>query len=116
MAILHHVGGEAGAPANLHTILDMSFRFDTVIGLTDRSQGATVSIAAVALGASIVAKPFALDGESVPKGALTAPAFAEMTAAGKRAWQSLGLITYGLSDAEKATRAQRAGDGQLLAG
>jgi N-acetylneuraminate synthase len=116
MAILHHVGGEAGGSANLHTILDMSFRFDTAIGLTDRSKGTTAAIAAVALGASIVAKPLSLESENAPKGALGAEEFAELTVAGKTAWKSLGLITYGLSDAEKATRAQRAGDGQLLAG
>jgi N-acetylneuraminate synthase len=116
MAILHHVGGEAGISANLHTLLDMSFRFDTVIGVADRSPGATVAVAAVALGASIVAKPFALEAESVARGALTPPEFSELTAACKAAWQALGLITYGLSDAEKATRAKRMGSGNLMAG
>jgi N-acetylneuraminate synthase len=112
MAILHHVGGEAASSANLHTLLDMSFRFDAVIGVADRSPGMAVAITAVALGASIVAKPFALEG----KGALTPPEFTELTAVGKAAWQALGLITYGLSDAEKATRAQRMGSGSLMAG
>ena len=42
--------------ANLRTLLDMSERFDVLVGLSDHTMGMVVSMAAVALGAVLVEK------------------------------------------------------------
>lgn len=47
--------------ANLATINDISKQFKVISGLSDHTLGTTVSIAAVALGASVIEKHFTLD-------------------------------------------------------
>lgn len=47
--------------ANLHTIPNMAETFDCKVGISDHSMGHAVSIAAVALGATVVEKHFILD-------------------------------------------------------
>ena len=107
LAVVHHVGTDASveANANLHTLLDMSFRFDSVIGLADGSAGTAIAIAGVALGATIICKPLA-----------EAAAYRSFVQDCRKAWQALGLITYALSDSERVTRARRSQPSDALAG
>ena len=107
LAVMHYVGADAAAAANanLHTLLDMSFRFDSVIGLADRSAGVAIAIAGVALGATVICKPLAdIEG------------YRRFIQECRKAWQALGLITYTLSDGERVTRARRAQTSDALAG
>ena len=107
LGVMHYVGADASAEsnANLHTLLDMSFRFDSVIGLVDRSAGPAIAVAGVALGATIVCKPLVEAGD-----------YSSFVEDCRKAWQALGLITYTLTDGERVTRARRAQPSDALAG
>ena len=58
VALLHCVSSYPSSPEemNLKTIPDMAKKFKTVVGLSDHTLGTTVSIGAVAMGASIIEK------------------------------------------------------------
>lgn len=106
LAILHCVSGYP-APAkdyNLRTIPDMVKRFGLVTGLSDHTLGNSTSIAAIALGASIIEKHFTLDRNgggpddifSLEPDELEALCKGSMTA-----WQALGEIDYGQKSSEQ---------------
>ena len=48
------------ADANVRTVADMAQRFDSPIGLSDHTHGTVASVAAIAMGASVIEKHFTL--------------------------------------------------------
>jgi pseudaminic acid synthase len=89
---------------NLHTIPDMRKRYNCQIGLSDHTMGIGVSIAAVALGASIIEKHFTLqraDGGVDATFSLEPDELKSLVVESERAFLSLGSINYELSEKEK---------------
>jgi len=85
------------ADANLLTIPDMRQRFGVKVGLSDHTEGATVPMAAVALGAEVIEKHFILDrsiGGPDSAFSMEAPAFREMVDAIRRVEAALGTVSY----------------------
>lgn len=95
---------------NLRTLGDLEQRFDCPVGLSDHSLAAAVSVAAVALGASIVEKHLTLArSQPGPDSAFSLePAeFQAMVAAVRAAERALGAVHYGATPHEAAARALR---------
>ncbi len=92
------------ANSNLATIPHMRELFGTEIGLSDHTMGVGVSVAAVALGATVIEKHFTT---SRAEGGVDAAFSMEpqelktLVEETERAWQSLGQIQYGPTEAEK---------------
>ncbi len=92
---------------NLRTIPDMEVRFNTLVGLSDHTQGISVPVAAVALGAVVVEKHFILDRSlnSPDKTfSLEPQEFKAMVKAIREAEKSLGTVTYELTERQKKSR------------
>ena len=93
-------------PENTHlnTIPHLRELFGTEVGLSDHTHGVGASVAAVALGATVIEKHFTLDRAEGGVDAAFSMEPAEMAALvaeTERAWQALGGIQYGPTDAEK---------------
>lgn len=92
------------ANSNLATIPHMRELFGTEIGLSDHTMGVGVSVAAVVLGATVIEKHFTT---SRAEGGVDAAFSMEpqelktLVEETERAWQSLGQIQYGPTEAEK---------------
>lgn len=83
--------------ANLMTILDMKQRFGVKVGLSDHSEGSTVPMAAVALGAEVVEKHFIIDrsiGGPDSAFSMNAEEFAQMVNNVRQVEKSLGTVYY----------------------
>lgn len=83
--------------ANLMTILDMKQRFGVKVGLSDHSEGSTVPMAAVALGAEVVEKHFIIDrsiGGPDSAFSMNAEEFAKMVNNVRQVEKALGAIYY----------------------
>jgi len=91
---------------NVRTIPHLRELFGCEVGLSDHTMGCGASIAAVALGATVIEKHFTLaraDG-GVDSAFSMEPHEMEMLVVETgRAWQSLGKIAYGASQAEQAS-------------
>lgn len=90
--------------SNLVTIPDMRERFGCQVGLSDHTLGIGVSVAAVALGATVIEKHFTLDRADGGVDAAFSMEPDEMRALvteTERAWQSLGEVSYGPTPAEE---------------
>ena len=63
LAILHCVSGYPTEPkdANLKTIVDLSERFECVVGLSDHTLSNACAISSISMGASIIEKHFIID-------------------------------------------------------
>lgn len=86
------------AAANLVTIPHIAATFNLPCGLSDHSQGATVAVAAVALGACMIEKHFKLEEDSASVDSafsLTPKEFRAMVDAVRTAEKALGTISYG---------------------
>ncbi|MFD2116971.1 pseudaminic acid synthase [Paenibacillus yanchengensis] len=90
--------------SNLATIPHMKQLFNTEIGLSDHTMGIGVSVAAVTLGATVIEKHFTT---SRAEGGVDAAFSMEphelqmLVQETERAWQSIGHIQYGPTEAEK---------------
>ncbi len=96
--------------SNLLTIPHMRSMFDCEVGLSDHTLGIGVSIAAVAQGATIIEKHFTVrraDGGVDSAFSLEPEEMAALVIETKRAWQALGTIAYGPSNAEVKSLAHR---------
>lgn len=83
--------------ANLLTIPDMKQRFGVKVGLSDHTEGATVPMAAVALGAEVVEKHFIIDrsiGGPDSAFSMNAKEFAQMVQSVRNIEKSLGIVYY----------------------
>jgi len=96
--------------ANLRTIPHLAEMFNCQVGLSDHTSGIGVSVAAVAIGATIIEKHFVLDRNEGGVDAAFSLEPAELTQLvleSDRAWLSLGKISYALSEKEKIARRYR---------
>ena len=95
---------------DVRTIPHMRDLFGCEVGLSDHTMGVGVAIAAVSHGASVVEKHFTLrraDGGVDSAFSLEPEEMALLVVEVKRAWQSLGSIRYGPSDAERESLVYR---------
>ena len=89
---------------NILTIPHIRELFSVQVGLSDHTMGIGVAVAAVALGATIIEKHFTLrraDGGVDSAFSLEPDEMRSMVVETERAWQALGSIGYGPTDAEK---------------
>lgn len=90
--------------SNVLTIPHMRELFDCEVGLSDHTMGVGASVAAVAHGATVIEKHFTLcraDGGVDSTFSLEPQEMTALVAETERAWQSLGRISYGPTQAEK---------------
>lgn len=89
---------------NILTIPHLRELFDCEVGLSDHTMGVGVSVASVALGATVVEKHFTInrtDGGVDSTFSMEPAEMAQLVVETKRAWQSLGQVSYGPTQAEK---------------
>jgi len=90
--------------SNILTIPHMKELFQCEVGLSDHTMGVGVSVAAVAQGATVVEKHFTLnraDGGVDSTFSLEPEEMKQLVVETQRAWQSLGRVQYGPTEAEK---------------
>lgn len=95
---------------NIRTIPNMSETFGCEVGLSDHTMGCGVSIAAVAMGATLIEKHFTLrrdDGGVDSSFSMEPDEFRLLRVETERAWQSLGRVSYGGTSAEDKSRTFR---------
>ena len=105
----------SGYPANpeetnLRTIPHMSSLFNCLVGLSDHSLGIGAAVASVAFGAVAIEKHFVLSHQertvdsafSIDTGEMN-----RLVIESKRAWRSLGNISYGPTEAEISAKTLR---------
>ncbi|MDD1020327.1 pseudaminic acid synthase [Pseudomonas sp. TNT2022 ID1048] len=91
------------ANSNLLTIPHLRELFGCEVGLSDHSMGVGVSVAAVALGATVIEKHFTLDrsaGGVDASFSLEPGELASLVVETERAWQAMGQVRYGATQAE----------------
>ena len=89
--------------SNIITIPHMRELFGCEVGLSDHTLGVGVAVASIALGATVVEKHFTLDrsdGGVDSQFSLEPTEMRALVEESKRAWLSLGQISYGISPAE----------------
>ncbi len=89
---------------NILTIPHMRELFDCEVGLSDHTMGMGVSVASAALGATVIEKHFTLnraDGGVDSAFSMEPAEMAQLVIETERAWQALGKVSYGVTEAEK---------------
>jgi len=89
---------------NLRTIPHLRQLFKTEVGLSDHTLGIGAAVAAIALGASVVEKHFTLaraDGGVDSAFSLEPTELSALVQETERAWQALGDVRYGPTEAEQ---------------
>jgi N-acetylneuraminate synthase len=92
--------------SNLLTIPHLRDLFDCEVGLSDHTMGVGVSIASVALGATVIEKHFTLnraDGGVDSAFSMEPLEMAELVTETERASQALGQISYGVLEVEQSS-------------
>lgn len=92
------------ANSNVMTIPHLRALFGCEVGLSDHTMGVGASVAAVALGATVIEKHFTLrrsDGGVDSAFSLEPEEMRALVVETERAWQSLGSVVYGAGEAEK---------------
>ena len=95
---------------NLNTISHMRKLFNCEVGLSDHTLGIGAAVAAVAVGASVIEKHFTLsraDGGVDSAFSLEPSELSSLVSETKRAFQALGDISFGATEAEKSSRSRR---------
>jgi N-acetylneuraminate synthase len=96
--------------SNILTIPHLRDAFGCQVGLSDHTAGVGVSVAAVALGATVIEKHFVLDRQAGGVDAafsLEPDELASLVMETKRAHQALGQVKYGGTDAEEKSKQYR---------
>lgn len=91
---------------NILTIPHLRELFGCEVGLSDHTMGVGVSVASVALGATVIEKHFTLnreDGGVDSAFSMEPSEMAQLVVETERAWQALGHVRYGPIEAEKAS-------------
>jgi pseudaminic acid synthase len=94
------------ANTNLLTIPHIRVMFGCEVGLSDHSMGIGAAVAAVAHGATVIEKHFTLrrlEGGVDSAFSLEPEEMKQLVIETERAWQSLGKVTYGPTEAEKGS-------------
>ena len=89
---------------NILTIPHLRGLFNCEVGLSDHTMGVGVSVASVALGASVIEKHFTLsraDGGVDSSFSMEPDEMRSLVIESERAWQALGKISYGATEKEK---------------
>ena len=89
---------------NIRTIPHLRDLFGCQVGLSDHTMGLGVSVAAVALGATVIEKHFTLaraEGGVDSAFSLEPHELASLVQESERAWQALGKVSYGPTEAER---------------
>jgi N-acetylneuraminate synthase len=99
-------------PDNSHvrTIAHMRDLFRCEIGLSDHTMGMGAAVAAVAFGATVIEKHFCLsrsEGGVDAAFSLEPDEFSSLVTETKRAWEAIGEIRYGPTEAEERARSRR---------
>ena len=94
------------SPENTHlrTIPHMRDLFGCPVGLSDHTMGVGVSVASVALGATVIEKHFTLnraDGGVDSSFSMEPAEMTQLVLETERAWQALGQVRYGATKAEE---------------
>lgn len=95
---------------NVLTIPHMRTLFGCEVGLSDHSMGVGVAVAAVAHGATVIEKHFTLsraDGGVDSAFSLEPDELHALVIETERAWESLGHVSYGPTEAEKKSLVYR---------
>ena len=98
------------ADCNLRKLPVIGDAFDCVVGYSDHTEGVGVSVAAVALGASVIEKHVTTDradGGVDSAFSLDQGELASLVAETERAWRALGAPRIGATDSEQAVRRLR---------
>ena len=98
------------ANTNIRTIPHLRDLFGCEVGLSDHTMGTGVAVAAVALGATVIEKHFTIDraeGGVDSAFSLEPSELASLVTESARAWESLGCIMYGPTEAEQKSLAFR---------
>jgi pseudaminic acid synthase len=92
------------ANTNILTIPHLRELFGSEVGLSDHTMGIGVSVASVALGATVIEKHFTLnraDGGVDSTFSMEPTEMAQLVVETERAWHALGQVSYGPIEAEK---------------
>jgi pseudaminic acid synthase len=112
LALLKCTSSYPATPAgsNLNTIPHLASMFGCQVGLSDHTLGIGVPVASVAMGATIIEKHFTLarnDGGVDSAFSLEPTEMQLLVAETERAWQAMGMISYGPSPQERSSRGLR---------
>jgi N-acetylneuraminate synthase len=91
---------------NVLTIPHMREWFGCEVGLSDHTMGMGVSLASISLGACVIEKHFTLrraDGGVDSAFSLEPEEMTQLVIETKRAWQGLGKVSYGPTEAERGS-------------
>jgi N-acetylneuraminate synthase len=94
----------AAGNTNILTIPHMRELFGCEMGLSDHTMGLGVSLASVALGATAIEKHFTInraDGGVDSTFSMEPAEMEQLVVETERAWQSLGQVSYGATEAER---------------
>ena len=89
---------------NILTIPHMRELFGCEVGLSDHTMGVGVSVASIALGATVIEKHFTLnrnDGGVDSNFSMEPIEMEQLVLETERAWQAMGQVSYGATEAEK---------------
>lgn len=89
---------------NIRTIPHMRKLFNVEVGLSDHTMGVGVAVASIALGATIIEKHFTLsraEGGVDSAFSLEPQEMSALVQETERAWQALGEVRYGATEAER---------------
>jgi pseudaminic acid synthase len=89
---------------NIRTIPHLRELFGCEVGLSDHTLGVGVSVASLALGASVIEKHFTLkraDGGVDSTFSMEPAEMTQLVTESERAWQSLGTVAYGATESER---------------